>query len=32
MLELVRSLNFRVSNDPNDSTIELVEARLDSLV
>ncbi len=32
MLELVRSLNFQISNDPNDSTIELVEARLDSLV
>ena len=32
MLELVRSLNFQISNDPDDSTIELVEARLDSLV
>jgi acetyltransferase len=32
MLELVRSLNFQVSSDPNDSTVMLVEARLDSLV
>jgi len=32
MLELVRSLNFQISNDPNDSTVMLVEARLDSLI
>ncbi len=32
MLELVRSLHFQISNDPNDSTVNLVEARLDSLV
>jgi acetyltransferase len=30
MLELVTSLNFRVKNDPDDTAVKLVEARLNS--
>jgi len=32
MLELVRSFHFQVNNDPDDSTVMKVEARLDSLI
>ena len=31
MLELVRSLNFRIENDPDDSAVKQVEAQLHSL-
>ncbi len=30
MLELVTSLNFQVRNDPDDTAVKQVEARLDS--
>jgi acetyltransferase len=31
MLELVRSLNFRIENDPDDSAVKQVEAQLHTL-
>ena len=31
MLELITSLNFQISNDPDDSSVKLVEARLQTI-
>ena len=31
MLELVTSLNFSIANDPEDPTVKVVEARLDTV-